>query len=135
MESQVKMNSGYSRIRSRAERNVARISWYPSGHCQSQTGSMCELPTRWSVGRGPALFTVPGPSALGAGGRDPLEEVPLPEEEHDDHRQRHDDAGGHHELELALAAGLGVEPVHERLEAERQRVQRRVAHEDQRLHE
>src|SRR5918993_3380605 len=108
------MNSGYSRIRSRADRKVARISWYPSGHCHSQTGSMCELPTRWSVGRGPALFTVPGPSALGARRRDPLEEVPLPEEEHDDHRQRDDDTGRHDELEVALAAGRRVEPVHER---------------------
>src|SRR5215203_3004888 len=48
-EEEVKMNSGVSVMRSRAERKVALASWRPSGHCQSQTGSRWALPIMWRV--------------------------------------------------------------------------------------
>src|SRR5829696_6301503 len=85
--------------------------------------------------RGGWLAGLRAASPLGTGRRDALEEVPLAEEEHDDHRERHDDACGHHQLELALAARDRVEPIDQGLQAERQRVERDVTHEDQRLDE
>src|SRR5690606_37158649 len=47
----VKINPSVSGIRSSAARNVARISWNPSCHGHSQTGSIWALPMRWRTGR------------------------------------------------------------------------------------
>src|SRR5919202_386417 len=60
-ESHVNTNSGYSSSRSIAEWNVARTSWYPSGHCHSHTGSMWALPIMWMrlrIARGPHVDLV-----------------------------------------------------------------------------
>src|SRR4051795_6237356 len=43
-------------MRSSADRNVARTSWYPSCHCQSHTASMCALPI---MCRGPRVMKSP----------------------------------------------------------------------------
>jgi hypothetical protein len=61
-------------------------------------------------------------SALAAGGGDPLDEVALAEEEDDQHGQGGDDAGGQHDLPLALA-----KLVEDDLEASGQGEQRVVA--------
>ena len=72
----------------------------------------------------------PRRSALPALGGEPLDEVPLAEEEHDDHRDRGDHAGGEDDLPFHLAAL--AELVEHGLEPTRQGEQRWIAQVDQR---
>ena len=69
-------------------------------------------------------------SALGAGGGDPLDDVPLAEEEQDDHRHGRDDARGDDDLPVPLAAE--AELVEQRLQPARHGEVVAVAQVDQR---
>src|SRR5215212_7395660 len=98
-----------------------------SSASSSSTSSSTSSPGRpWSSSKTLGL-------ALAAGGGDPLHEVALAEEEDEQHRQGGDDAGGEHDLPLALAAL--PELVEDDLEAPGQGEQLAVAQADQRPHE
>ena len=74
----------------------------------------------------------PRPSALASLGRDSLDEEALEDREQDHHRQDRDHGARHDDLPAALPAAADPLLVEDRLQPERQRVERAVAQVDQR---